>query len=641
MIPTNDPTFKTEGNLHGEKIVMDIDAAATQHLMQILTDLYSDPYKAIAREYPTNAADSHKEAGQTRPIEITTPSALDPNFRVKDWGIGMSPSDIENIFSKYGASTKRQTNTQTGMLGLGCKSALTLVQQFYINAVKNGVRTKTIIYRDEDGRGVMEIVDTSSTDDHNGVEVVIPLQPTKSFENLIEENFKYWSKGSVLVNGKEPQLPEGARWISDEFLIIPDSHNRHNIDHVFMGNVLYPVDSGHSFTPGLYKKYRAVAFVEMASVDFPPNRESLQYNDKTIGKLRGLRARFQDALNACAQREIENAPNATEALKQTMFWKDLCYYSNLKLEYKGQPIQTTFKYNHFTLNLAAPRHQSTNVTTLEARDLFDERFIVVTGWGTARPSRRQKEKIREWLKQNNHSTNYLILLDDLPGSPFTDEVKTADWNVINKTTIPKRAPSSSKTPSEEHEYLNEFGHVMSDEFDFSKIKNLMYFSPSNVERFHYDWIAKNYSDYTIIKLAKHRRDKFERDNPHAISLEFKIKRDYENLLASLTEEDWLRINMDSSTLEMCQGLSNYKIDNPKIQILIDIAQKSVVKFDTLENIYTKMYGFFASNQARGEKSKSKIGFPFRDYPILSRYERNFADVALYLNAKYNEGKAND
>ena len=38
--------------------------------------------------------------------------------------------DIHSIYSQYGESTKRGTNAQNGMLGLGCKSALTYTNQF-------------------------------------------------------------------------------------------------------------------------------------------------------------------------------------------------------------------------------------------------------------------------------------------------------------------------------------------------------------------------------------------------------------------------------------------------------------------------------------------------------------------------------
>src|SRR6185437_4514816 len=145
----------------GDKIGMTVNQDSLAHIMSVLTNLYENPLLAIIREYSTNAWDSHVAAGQTRPIEVTTPNMLTSTLKIKDYGVGMDKEDIRNIYSQYGASTKRGTNEQTGMLGLGCKSALTYTGQFNIIAVKAGIKTSVVVSRSEDGYGVMEIVDES------------------------------------------------------------------------------------------------------------------------------------------------------------------------------------------------------------------------------------------------------------------------------------------------------------------------------------------------------------------------------------------------------------------------------------------------------------------------------------------------
>ena len=75
-----------------------------------MIDLYSDPELAVIREYSTNAFDAHIEAGVTRPIEITTPTHLCPFFKVRDYGFGLDVEDIREIYSQYGASTKRESD---------------------------------------------------------------------------------------------------------------------------------------------------------------------------------------------------------------------------------------------------------------------------------------------------------------------------------------------------------------------------------------------------------------------------------------------------------------------------------------------------------------------------------------------------
>ncbi len=108
MKPTNVIDMHRTGDLGGQKVGMKIDENSLAHVMSLLTDLYSDPELAVIREYSTNARDSHIMAGVPHlPIKVTLPNGMSPYFKVQDFGLGMSVSDIEETYSKYGASTKR------------------------------------------------------------------------------------------------------------------------------------------------------------------------------------------------------------------------------------------------------------------------------------------------------------------------------------------------------------------------------------------------------------------------------------------------------------------------------------------------------------------------------------------------------
>ena len=58
-----------------ENINASIDAEDFPFLAEMLNGLYSDPIAAVEREYATNALDSHIDAGVTRPVEVTLPTA--------------------------------------------------------------------------------------------------------------------------------------------------------------------------------------------------------------------------------------------------------------------------------------------------------------------------------------------------------------------------------------------------------------------------------------------------------------------------------------------------------------------------------------------------------------------------------------
>ena len=110
------------------------------HIFNVLRNqLYSDKYKAVLREYAVNGVDAHIEAGcPDRPIEFTLPTALSPNLKIRDFGVALTQQEVNEIYAFYGESTKRNTNSQTGMLGIGSKSAFAYGDNFVINSFVDG-----------------------------------------------------------------------------------------------------------------------------------------------------------------------------------------------------------------------------------------------------------------------------------------------------------------------------------------------------------------------------------------------------------------------------------------------------------------------------------------------------------------------
>jgi DNA topoisomerase VI subunit B len=110
----------TEGISQGS-IGMSLDLDSAQVLMQMLSkNLYSDSIGSTIRECASNALDSHRRAGIDKPIVVSF-KRNDVNnyeFSVEDLGIGLDAEDVENIISKYGKSTKRNSNIELGMMGL-------------------------------------------------------------------------------------------------------------------------------------------------------------------------------------------------------------------------------------------------------------------------------------------------------------------------------------------------------------------------------------------------------------------------------------------------------------------------------------------------------------------------------------------
>lgn len=189
-----------------DSVRMTIDEEATVFLLQSISEnLYKNPERAILQELGSNAFDSHIRAQQTRPFEVTLPSALNPVLIIQDWGMGMSKQDIKKVFSKVGGSDKRGTNDERGGYGLGSKSPLAITPSYSLITVKDGEKHTIAVIRDEDGIPDFKFVGYEKTGEPNGVTVCVPVRDIDAMHAAANNLYITYPQGSVLVNGIAPQ----------------------------------------------------------------------------------------------------------------------------------------------------------------------------------------------------------------------------------------------------------------------------------------------------------------------------------------------------------------------------------------------------------------------------------------------------
>ena len=631
----NPRVLDVTSTLEGEKIGMTIAQDALAHIMSVLTDLYSDPELAVIREYSTNAYDAHVESFVDRPIEITLPSQLSPYFKVRDYGAGLNVDDIREIYSQYGASTKRESDDVVGMLGLGCKSALTYTDQFTLTAVKDGICTQVSISRDEDGTGSMTIAAEYETDEPSGVEITVPAKKYNSFEEKAEDFFRFWKPGTVLVNGKAPKHIGGGLWISDDMLLTQE------VDQsvVVMGNVAYPIPSEL-----IRERWPLVAFVDIGAVQFTPSRESLQLTPQTKATIQELKDRLTVEKDPAIERMINEAETPREALQITLRAR--------ALGYQGTP---TYKGQEIPLAVQAPEGErftvADRVKRWRRKGYSVDRTLPATifpnaVWFTNRDGEGltpyQRQKLDQWLSTKEELngtdfTTYIMVRGDVPVTGWIDQTRVFDWQEVKDQKIKRegRTGVSGRVSGSYEGYVD--GQykttILATDIDTSHPvifcgKRSYSYTTSNV-----NLVKRNEEDgYTLVLIGQNRVAKFQRDFPMAVSLNDYVKKQATEWRDSLTDEDRIAIHLHMNG--EANTLARYKperIDDPELAAAVKLA---LTPPKDLIDAYRSYNGIV-------QLPREDWTNPINKYPVLTKLypygtidHQTMDHLYLYINAVY-------
>lgn len=166
------------------------------HIMSILREqIYSDKVLAVLREYGSNAWDAHRDAGKRDlPIKVTLPTISDSTLTIRDFGKGLSKEAVFEVYTQYGASTKRDSDDAVGMLGIGSKSGFAYSDSFTVTSCNGGMRRTYVAVLDETDKGTINLLHEAPCGDETGVEIQIPVRPEdiQEFESKAKILFEYF-----------------------------------------------------------------------------------------------------------------------------------------------------------------------------------------------------------------------------------------------------------------------------------------------------------------------------------------------------------------------------------------------------------------------------------------------------------------
>jgi hypothetical protein len=344
-------------NLDGNTVTMGAEVVEADFaigdmavILNILSSkMYSNPIKTICQEILSNARDAHREAGKaSTPIEVKLPNSLDKSFHIKDFGPGISPDRMANVFMRYGTSTKRDSNNQTGGFGLGAKSPFAYSDTFGIVTVtpehqftdKEGVCHENCMVRRQyvavrTGTGKMTLQTAEVTTDAQGTTIIVPCKPgdEKNFKKHVHDTAEYWDvkpevKGDPNFTWKSHKSQFTATPEKDGFVSwrIDERDNDYYAEYAnkpiaVIDGIQYPINTNNLWKDqpnqdrdiSNLMSYPLRLFFKTGDLLMTANREEIDYQPEVIDTLRKRIAGTVKDLRQQLGQKIQGAKNLWEA----------------------------------------------------------------------------------------------------------------------------------------------------------------------------------------------------------------------------------------------------------------------------------------------------------------------------------------
>ena len=280
-------------------------AASAKAFRILSSNLYKNKIRAIIRELSCNAVDGHIANGNKGTFDVQLPGMLDPQFRIRDYGCGMDDDTIMNLYTTYFASTKSDSNDYIGALGLGSKSPFSYTDSFTVVSYFNRMR-RTYSAFIKDGEPTITKVAEAETDEPNGIEITVPVNPNDIGRWKEEARYVYTSFGEIRPKFNMPIdfLP----YDKTEFEVKQSVHGAGVF--AIMGNIVYPLP------PDMWNKTminlsmtaqnawgrtpQAAYYIrfELGELDITPSREELSLDDETVKNIKARINKTDEKLSA-------------------------------------------------------------------------------------------------------------------------------------------------------------------------------------------------------------------------------------------------------------------------------------------------------------------------------------------------------
>jgi hypothetical protein len=303
-----------------------IKSSGLHHILGILRNqLYSDKELAVIREYSCNAVDAHTVAGHPeRPIEVTLPTKMSLFFKVRDFGPALSETEIQEVYAFYGESTKRNTNDQIGMLGIGSKAAFAYGDNYVINSFLDGKKYIYNAFIDPSQIGQISKIGEEPTKEENGIEIVVPVngEDVDEFYKKSKDLFRWFNVIPKIKGHSQFEYENEALFDADGWKWLAEKRDRYDKGEAVavMGNIGYPIDS---YSLGDFDEEETnlqellcgnlVMKFDIGDLEISASREKLQYTEYTRKKIKEKLKTVSDELISVISKEFSDCKTLWDA----------------------------------------------------------------------------------------------------------------------------------------------------------------------------------------------------------------------------------------------------------------------------------------------------------------------------------------
>lgn len=416
-------------------------------------DMYKDPIRSLVVEFVQNALDAHTVANKRDvPIEVTLPTKFDPNYRVRDFGYGMTSEEIENIFAAVGVSTKGNSNELLGAFGLGKLVFAAYGGIMNLTSISGGMKY-CYFCRLQNGEGEITQIYKTETNEPSGVLIEIPIkeQDIQRIQTSAASLYRFITPRPIIHSLSDtitiPELPEGSTITDDYILTFKESPMICTI-----GDLPFPIDI-EKFTTlstdvrrGLSRSGIILKF-KVGELDIVSSRDSLRYTEQTVAKLLNVISIILKNIHIYWQDKITTTCDSILDIFKLLLEIRRSGFSDI--------LGSSFKFKDFNVGMPTRYINSFTLTTVEG---FDEGDYTIKRYNVNNSSYSRAyisdhvdiSKKRIFLKESN--VRYPNLATKLKA--YLDNNPTLKDDAIYVITLDQKLFKDAKTlfnyPNDKH-----------------------------------------------------------------------------------------------------------------------------------------------------------------------------------------------